>query len=107
MVKTVILLILFGSSLSVCAEEKSDSLQYKNSISIDVIPFYHVLFDTRIQIRIGAEYERVLSKKSFISGYLDIGLYDKYNFIKYYDFFSQNQDMYFIQQKVSIAGFHL
>ena len=38
---------------------------------------------------------------------MDIGLYEKYNYIKYYDFFNQNQGLYSIQQKVSITGFHL
>jgi len=104
---SLIFIIIFGTRIAAFTQEHSDSLANKNSVKLDLIPFYHVLFDNRVQLRIGLEYERYVFTRSSVSCYLDIGLYDKYNFIKYYDFFNQNQGMYSIQEEVSIAGFHL
>ena len=107
--KSFVFSLLVCVSLSVFSfsQEKSDSLFQKHSVKLDLVPLYYDLFDSRMQIRLGAEYERYLQKRSSVSCYLDVGLYDKYDFIKYYDFFSQSQGMYSIQQKVSIIGFHL
>ncbi len=101
---TTIILSFFFQSFS---QEKPDSLFHKKFIKLDLLPLYYDFFDNRVQIRIGAEYERYIFKKSSAACYLDIGLYDKYKFIKYYDFFNQQQGMYSIQQNVSIIGFHL
>lgn len=104
---TLTALFVITRFLIAFSQEKTDSLIRPNAIKLDLVPFYHVFFDNRVQIRTGIEYERTLSKKSGIAVYLDIGLYDKYEFIKYYDFFSQNQGLYSIRQDVSIVGFHL
>ncbi|MBI4945606.1 MAG: hypothetical protein HY840_04305 [Bacteroidetes bacterium] len=89
------------------SREKEDTLLYSNAVKLDFIPLYDVAFDSRFQIRIGLEYEKYISKNSSSTCYLDAGLYDRYDFIKYYGFFSQNQGMYSIQQRVSVTGFHL
>ncbi|NCO55627.1 MAG: hypothetical protein GW876_09550 [Bacteroidetes bacterium] len=89
------------------SQEKADSLLKTNCIKLDIIPLYNIFFDTRVQIRIGAEYEKVFSKKSSLSVYIDGGLYDKYKFIKYYDFFNQQQGLYSVEQDISIIGFHI
>jgi hypothetical protein len=108
MVKLIITLsVICNPFFQAFSQEKCDSIIHKNSIKFDVVPLYHVFFDNRIQIRAGIEYERYRTKKSSIACYMDFGLYDKYGFIKYYDFFNQNQGMYFIQQKILIKGFHL
>lgn len=88
------------------AEEIKDTTSFKNSFKLDFISLYHTLFDARKQIRAGVEYERKISSKAFLSAYLDIGLYDLYVFRKYYDFFNQNQGMYYVQQNVEVIGFH-
>jgi hypothetical protein len=89
------------------SQEKNDSLNFKNSIKLDLIPLYYDFFDSRVQVRIGAEYDHNISNNSFVSCYLDAGLYDKYKFIKYYDFFNENLGIYSIQQDISIIGFHI
>ena len=102
---TILSVVLF-SFLHVFSQEKQDSTIHKNAIKLDLIPFYHVFFNNRVQIRAGIEFEHFVFKKSSLAFYLDMGLYDKYTFIKYYNFFNQ-QGMYSIQQKVSIRGAHL
>lgn len=100
----VIFLLIFSQTAK--SQEKKDTLYLKNSLKLDLISLYYTFFDSRIQVRAGFEYERKISSKSFLSGYLDIGIYDKYVFKKYYDLFNQNQGMYFIQQDVAVKGFH-
>lgn len=91
---------------NVQAQEKQDTVCYKNVVKIDYIPiqydvsYYH-------QLRIGIEYERCVNNKSFASCYLDLGIYDEYTFKKYYDFFNQNQGLYYVQQDVLVKGFHV
>jgi len=71
------------------------------------LPLYYDFFDNKVQIRAGLEYEKFIKKNISISGYLDLGVYDKYKFIKYYNFFNENQGFYSIQQDVTVKGFHL
>ncbi|NVO03930.1 MAG: hypothetical protein HXX09_14630 [Bacteroidetes bacterium] len=102
-----ILTIIFSLSNSVFSQEKNDSLICKNAVKFDFVPLYYDIFDNRVQLRFGLEYEKYISKKYSLGCYLDIGLYDKYSFIKYYDFFNSNLGMYSIKQDVMIYGFHL
>lgn len=101
----VVFSIIFSQAVN--SQENKDSLCLKNSLKLDLIPLYNTFFDTRIQVRVGFEYERKINVKSFLSGYLDIGIYDKYVYRKYYDFFNQYQGMYFTDQDVAVNGFHI
>ena len=101
----IIFSIIFSQTVK--SKENNDSLCLKNSFKLDLMPLYNTFFDTRIQVRAGIEYERKINFKSFLSGYLDIGIYDKYVFRKYYDFFNENGGMYFVDQDVAINGFHM
>ncbi|OFX32752.1 MAG: hypothetical protein A2X08_06815 [Bacteroidetes bacterium GWA2_32_17] len=103
----IMIAIISGFILQSFSQEKSDSLLYKKSIKIDLLPLYNDFFDNRVQIRVGCEYEQEFLKKSSVSCYIDAGLYDKYKFIKYYDFFNQQQGLYSIEQDVLIIGFHI
>lgn len=108
MIKFLITLtIAIGFFLPVKSQEKKDSVIHYNYVKLDFVPFYYDLFENRSQRRIGMEYERYINEKSSVTSYLDIGRYDHYDYIKYYDFFSLNQRMYSIRQNVSIIGFHL
>ncbi|MFH2142600.1 MAG: hypothetical protein ABIJ97_09275 [Bacteroidota bacterium] len=102
-----IIFVFFAFFCQSFSQQKQDSLLYNNSVKLDFVPFYFDFFDTRVQIRIGVEYERYIFTRSSISCYMDIGQYDKYDFIKYYDFFNDNQGIYSIKQHISITGFHL
>ncbi len=79
----------------------------RNSFAIDVIPFYYDFFDYRDQIRIGIDYTRQFKPHWVLSTALDIGLFDKYTYIKYYDFFSQGSGFYSVTQNAAVSGFHL
>jgi len=93
--------------LGVKAQNTSDSVENKSIVKLDLVPFYNDLFDSRVQARVGLEYERLLSPDLSVSGYLDIGLYDQYTFTKYYNFFNENQGFYYTQLEVKIKGYHL
>jgi len=86
-------------------ENPTDSLN-KYAIKIDVAADYYTFFDHRIQARLGLELEQKINSNSFISYSIDAGLFDKYHFIKYYDFFNQQQGMYSINQRIQIEGLH-
>jgi hypothetical protein len=101
------LVVVSGFYLSSFSQEKIDSLNHNQSLKLDLLPLYYDFFDTRVQIRAGIEYERNISENSSLSCYLDMGLYDKYKFIKYYDFFNEHLGMYSVQQNISIFGIHL
>jgi hypothetical protein len=103
----MVLLLLLSFSCSLFAQKKQDSTFCKNDLKLDLVPFYFDFFDAREQIRIGFEYERMINRNFSVSCYIDAGLYDNYTFIKYYDFFNQNQGMYTVEQNVSIRGVHL
>jgi hypothetical protein len=108
-VKLLRLLFLITSiilSHAVNLKANKDSLSLKNSFKLDLMSVYYDFFDNRVQIRAGFDFERKINLKSFISYHLDIGIYDKYIFRKYYDFFNQNKGMYSIEQNVVIKGFH-
>jgi hypothetical protein len=104
-------LILLSFFLLLCfaglGQGGEDTSLHKNSIKIDLIPLYYDFFDYRDQIRAGFEYERFLSPRSSLACALDAGLFDKYIFIKYYDFFNQQGGMYSVKRDVKISGFHL
>lgn len=102
--KSLTVTVLFYSFTSF-AQHPDSTL--KNFIKLDFVPLYDVVFDSHFQLRIGVEFEKQVSKKSSAICYLDAGIFDKYDFIKYYDFFSQNQGLYSVNQKVSVSGFHL
>lgn len=86
--------------------EDRDSLILKNNIKLDLAPLYYDIFDNRIQIRLGFEYERILNNVSCLSLYTDVGLYDSYDYTKHYNFFNEAGGMYSINEKVSIIGIH-
>jgi hypothetical protein len=98
------LFFVMSLSLHSFSQEKIDSIIQNSAVKFDLVPLYSDLFDNRVQIRFGAEYEKKISKKASLECYLDIGLYDKYIYIKYYNFFNP---LYSIEQKVKIIGFHL
>ena len=105
--KKLLLIVFIFSFFNSFSQEKPDSTVQLNSVKLDLLPLYYVFFDNRVQIRAGLEFERYILKKSSLSCYLDLGLYDKYKFIKYYNLFNENEGLYSIQQDITIKGFHL
>jgi hypothetical protein len=100
-------LLLVGGVFSGNAQSTRDSSGIKSRLSVDLISFYHVFFDTREQIRLGVSYERILPQGFSAGCHVDAGQYDNYTFIKYYDFFSESGPMWAIEQDVSVSGLHL
>lgn len=100
----VLILCLYSSGTHAIAR---DSSGYRHKIKLDLVPLYHVFFDVRQQLRIGAEYEHTLSSKDFVTLQLDAGLYDNYTYKKYHDFFDQTGGINSTFQKVQTFGFHL
>jgi hypothetical protein len=102
----LVIVIVFINQSGVYAQ--SDSLPlHKNAVKIDLVPYYYDFFDIRKQVRGAVELERYLDRKSSVSLFCDIGLYDDYTYRKYYDFFNQNQGLHWTEQRVQIRGFHL
>ena len=99
------LLLIFHCRVN--AHENHNDTSNKYAIKIDVAADYYTFFDHRNQARLGLELEQKINSNSFVSYSIDAGLFDKYHFIKYYDFFNQQQGMYSINQRIQIEGLHL
>ncbi|MBK6821105.1 MAG: hypothetical protein IPG85_16515 [Bacteroidetes bacterium] len=89
------------------AARKSIDTSINQAIKLDLAASYFTIFDNRKQLRVGLQYEKKITQQSILNWNIDIGMYDHYSFIKYYDFFNQQQGLYSIEQKVLITGFHL
>lgn len=86
--------------------QKQDTVFNKYSFALDLVPFYFDFFDNRVQARTGIDFEMNVTKRTFISFYWDMGLYDDYTFTKYYNFFNQGQGFYAVEQHTKVSGFH-
>jgi len=86
--------------------QSRDTVINKFAVKADLVPLYFDIFDNREQARIGLDFEMNYREALFISFYWDMGLYDHYSFIKYYDFFNQGPGFYSVEQKIKITGFH-
>jgi hypothetical protein len=102
----IILSLLYACCLNLCAQAK-DSIQNKNSFSIDLIPLYYDFFDYHMEIRGGIDYARQFKKHWLADAAIDCGMFDEYTFTKFYNYFNQPPGYYSIMQKVKITGFHL
>ncbi|MEI6123922.1 MAG: hypothetical protein WCQ95_09850 [Bacteroidota bacterium] len=105
-IKFSILLLMLTTYGPLLKAQDSITQVFKNSVSIDGVPLYYDCFDYRKQIRFNVNYTRQFKSHWFLSSALDIGLFDDYTFIKYYDFFNQNQGFYSVTQRAKISGFH-
>lgn len=83
-----------------------DTIPNKKQIKLDFISVYYSLFDVREQFRIGLEYEQPLNHKFNVNYHLDLGVFDHYQFNKYYQFFPNNTNAYKELTDVTTFGFH-
>lgn len=86
--------------------EGKDTVMNNYAFKVDLVPLYFDFFDYRKQIRAGIDFEMKVTKRSFVSLYWDMGLYDDYKFTKYYNFFNQGTGFYSEDQRINIRGFH-
>lgn len=102
----LICLLLVSSQLEAQEKYKDDSVLYKNLIKINLIPFTNSISGHN-QKRIGIEYEHLLNPNLSLYCPLDFGLYADYTFIKYADFFDEEEGFSYRQQDVSTWGYHI
>lgn len=84
----------------------TDSLIKTKQIKLDALSVYYSLFDVREQYRLGIEYEKAFIQKWKINYHLDLGIFDQYQYNKYYHFFPNNTNGYREQTNVTTFGFH-
>lgn len=102
----IITLIFPGFSSETQAQHAKDTTIYKNIIKLDLVSPYLDFFDAQKQARAGVEYEYALSEKSSVACLMDMGIYDDYKFVKYYDFFNQGPGMHYTRTIAQINGIH-
>ncbi len=85
---------------------QKDSI-YKNSVKLDILSLYNVFFDSKKEIRAGVEFERNINENFSLFHHIDAGLYDQYNFYKYYDFFNEDGGLHYTRQHVTSYGVNL
>jgi hypothetical protein len=100
-------LLAAGVTSEAQSQYVADSVKCKNAIKLDLVSLYLDFFDAQKQVRAGFEYERTFNKKSSAACLIDLGLYDDYTFIKYYDFFNQGPGgMHYTRTIAQIKGIH-
>ncbi len=102
----LIFLFIFYSKYLNCFSIFIDTIPEKKQIKLDVVSVYYSLFDVREQIRIGIEYEHGFNKKWNMNYHLDFGVFDRYQYNKYFQFFPNNTNGYKEQTDVTTFGFH-
>jgi hypothetical protein len=56
---------------------------------------------------VGVEYERFINQKMSVALMSDVGLFEDYIFIKYYDFFDEHGGFAYTQKRTKTVGYHL
>jgi hypothetical protein len=79
----------------------------KSCIKLNVLSLYNVIFDSKKEIRAGVEFERKINENCSSFHHLDAGLYDQYDFYKYYDFFNEEGGLHYTRQHVTSYGVNL
>ena len=83
-----------------------DTLKYK-IVFLDLVSSYNTFFNSRNQVRFNVGSEFHYGRKIFSSLSVDVGLFDKYKFIKYYDFFNATQGYTSVSTTVLVKGIHI
>lgn len=99
--------MLFLILLSQCVQALSKNSMNRKVVFIDLISSYNTFFNARNQVRFNIGREFHLTKKGFLSLSIDAGVFDKYKFDKYYDFFNSTQGYYTVSTNVLIKGIHI
>lgn len=104
---TLIVFILTLSCEMTSQAQENQPKSNKNAFALDVVPIGYDIFGYEKQLRVGVDYSRQFNPHWFVSGAIDMGLYNEYAYKKYFDFFNEYSGFYYIQEDVHIVGFHL
>ena len=100
-------LILFFILLSQCVQALPKDTLNRKVVFIDLVSSYNTFFNARNQVRFNLGREFHLAEKGFLSLSIDAGVFDRYKFDKYYDFFNSTQGYYSVSTNVLIKGIHI
>lgn len=104
--KFIILFSLFSifllSSQIVKSQEK---IFRKNTVKLNLLPVTG-LFNGHNQKWVGIEYERFISKRISFAVLLNAGLFEDYTFIKYHDYFDEQNGFSYTKTDITTRGYH-
>lgn len=99
---TLMLILLWQGTMAL----PKDSVKPK-VIFLDLVSSYNTFFNSRNQVRFNLGREFHHAQKGFLTISIDAGVFDKYKFIKYYDFFNSTQGYYSVNTTVLVKGIHV
>jgi len=99
-------LLLLGLSVSGFSQHGNVEVQRNNILKLNLISL-PPLFNNLNQQWLGIEYQRIISKKISVALMSNFGLFEKYTFTKYYNFFDEKEGFYHISEDVRIPGYHI
>ena len=104
---SLIVLILQLTVTSIKAQDTSNrqSNFRNNIIKINVIPIAESI-NGHNQKRISIEYERFLKHNLSVGAVVNFGLFEDYTFIKYHDYFDENEGFSYTRKDVVTRGYH-
>ena len=106
--KYYILLLFFQLTLATATSQETSKLQSSfrsNIIKLNVIPIVQAI-NGHNQKWIGIEYERFLSHKLSVGVLVNFGLFEDYTFIKYHNYFDENEGFSYTRKDVVTRGYH-
>jgi len=106
MLSCLFALMLTGSICTVKAQDSIPEVFRKNIVKINFIPIIPAL-SGQSQQWVGLEYQNYINSKFSVSLLLNTGIFEDYSYIKYYDFFNQQQGFSYTQMDVITRGYHI
>jgi len=98
--------ILSFSVLMMMSQNDTSSISRKNFIKINLISL-PPLINNLNQKWIGLEYQRIIDERLSFAVTADFGIFQDYTYIKYHDFFDEDQGFSYTREDVRIPGYHI
>lgn len=99
-------LFFIGGNLQLSGQDSIPDIFRKNIIKINFIPVIPAL-SGQSQQWVGIEYQRYINTRISVSLLINTGIFEDYNYKKYYDFFNQHQGFSYTQRDVKTTGYDL
>ncbi len=107
-----VVIVLLLTSLTKLLAQGNDTLmqvktvEYKHAVKINLMNINEFIVNLNKQV-IGLEYEYALTKRTSISIDVDAGLFNRYEYIKYYSFFQNKSELPYTRTTLKTIGFHI
>jgi len=106
--KYIILILFFQFCVAMITAQDTGEQQSNfrnNIIKLNAIPIAQAI-NGHNQKWLGVEYERFIKHNLSVGALVDFGLFEDYTFIKYHDYFDENEGFSYTRKDVVTRGYH-